>query len=724
MRAFCPSARRRNALLLPGFFAVQTLRFRRTTLEALAAVFAITVGWRSHLASAQVRQRATAGQRTANEFALEAAVERFEQLAPKSPAELAALDDEASHAAALAVEAAAAGIDFEVGSDNIQKEVERLLAAKARIDAGLEQLLAWRGEVARVDLPDERQRLALRAYLRTAARWIDLSGRLRYALSDTLRDAVELLADAPAARMRLLARLKQANSSIGATVMAGDLFAGDDDRSDGWQPLPAAGRGQVLDLIASCKQAALLPELARLVSDRGAPAALRIRAAETIRAVGLPQTPRPDGPADLPAPPITPKALEGELRGMALSRLDAALARRRNELLKWLAVRVRQGVVEDSYRIGPFEVRAGDWLLMRNPSPFNLFTDLSPGLFTHVGVVAVEQGADGVRRFVIVDLPEHGSRIPAANVETYLQRTLHYVFLRRPDAATARQLGDAAREIIGNECQFDLNFRTERVLALAGQPLGDRKIHTYCAGLLLLCALQTDAPREEFFPVAERSAGGRTAENLARLGISVGADFISPTGALFSPKLEIVGRREPMYDPGREIEEAIFDRFARQLAAKPLTESPDLPQWLRQKAAEAAAGSPELSKLLAKAADVDEQTDLVAAARAAAVVEALDEVAFGASAKFAQARRWLRAAPAAELARAARQGAEFSAAELAAAADAQKRHAQLYRQWQDDRLTPRALRQKLVDYYIAAGNRELDERFFSEPPAPKRRSKP
>ena len=55
---------------------------------------------------------------------------------------------------------------------------------------------------------------------------------------------------------------------------------------------------------------------------------------------------------------------------------------------------------------------------MRNPSPYNLFTDISPGLFTHVGVVASETGDDGVARIVLVDLPERGSRMPATKVDT------------------------------------------------------------------------------------------------------------------------------------------------------------------------------------------------------------------------------------------------------------------------------------------------------------------
>src|SRR5262249_32283155 len=156
------------------------------------------------------------------------------------------------------------------------------------------------------------------------------------------------------------------------------------------------------------------------------------------------------------------------------------------------------------------------------PSPYNLFTDLSPGLFTHVGVVTAENGSDGRRRMVVVDLEERGTRIPATNVETFLDRTLNYMFMRHPDPATAEKKGDAAAGIIGNPAEFDLNFRTDRIASLKGVSLAGQKIHIYCAGLLLLCAEQTSEPQDAFFPITETAAAGFTKANLAKLGLSVG----------------------------------------------------------------------------------------------------------------------------------------------------------------------------------------------------------
>ena len=188
--------------------------------------------------------------------------------------------------------------------------------------------------------------------------------------------------------------------------------------------------------------------------------------------------------------------------------------------------------------VGGEDLEPGDWLLMRNPSPYNLFTDLSPGLFTHVGVVTLEKGSDGIQRMVLVDLPERGNRMPATNIDTFLERSRHYLFLRYPDSEIGRRMGDTAASLIGSEAEFDLTFRTDRVAELAGQPLAGKKITTYCAGLLLLCALETGHGREEFFPIPEGAAGGETVDNLAQLGISFGRDFISPTGGLFSPRLK------------------------------------------------------------------------------------------------------------------------------------------------------------------------------------------
>ncbi|HEY5313703.1 MAG TPA: hypothetical protein VIK18_14340, partial [Pirellulales bacterium] len=412
---------------------------------------------------------------------------------------------------------------------------------------------------------------------------------------------------------------------------------------------------------------------------------------------------RPGTPAGVPAPAITAAELYDCLARLDGSRLGPALAARRGELLNWLDARRRGGLAEDSYSLGTFQVQPGDWLLMRNPSPYNLFTDLSPGLFTHVGVVTTEQGADGIRRMVLVDLQEHG-RMSTINLEIFVQRSLHYVFMRHPDPAVARQMAEAARSVIGNETEFDLNFRTERVLELAHQPLAGRKIRTYCAGLLLLCALQTSADRGDFFPVIEYAAGGHTVENLALLGMSFGKDFMSPTGALYSSKLLLVGRREPMYEPRRQIEEAVYDYFASGLVDKKLVPAPELFDSLRYKMAQAAHHSPLLAQALASASGINADADLRAAARAAAVLETLDEIAQRASAEFDAARNAVR--------RDMSELPSLPPAEAAAAARYRKRHADLVKLWDAEQLSPRELRIRLVGDYTAQGRREIDRQFF------------
>jgi len=311
-----------------------------------------------------------------------------------------------------------------------------------------------------------------------------------------------------------------------------------------------------------------------------------------------------------------------------------------------------------------------------------------------------------IRRLVLVDLPERGATMPATNVDAFVDRSLHFVFLRHPDPAAARAMADTAASLIGAPTEFDLNFRTDRVTALKGQPLTGKKIHTYCAGLLLLCAQTTGLARDEFFPVPEHVAGGHTQANLAKLGISFGNQFISPTGALFSGKLQIVGRREPMYDSQREVEEAIYDHFAHSLERKELVSSPDLFQALRLKMAEAAKGNPVLTQAIADAAHVDKDMDLVSAAKAQAVVETLDDIATGNSREFLQARYSIIAGPNPQ------PSEDATAEQIAHLAPLRNLHAQLAEQWDQRKLTPRRLRLELVKYYIAKGDRELDARFF------------
>lgn len=578
--------------------------------------------------------------------------------------------------------------------------VQGVLETKRRVDELLDRALVLRTSIIEIDPKvedDAQRRVAARGFLNASTTLIDLSGRLRYLLNDVVRNARSRAADV-AAREQLADLFLRYKSTVGATQSADDLFS-----------FPGRTRyhEKLLRLIGTSGQTSLLPYVVRYAEDETQPAAMRMFAAEVIRSMGLPQPPRADPPEKLPEPAIVPEELYETVASLKESDFDEDGLARRKALLDWLEERRTRGVVGNTYRVGSYEVEPGDWLLMRNPSPYNLFTDLSPGLFTHVGMVAAETGADGIRRFVLVDVPERGEKVPAVNVEIYLERTLHYFFLRDKDPKAAAAMAQAAADVIGNPAQFDLNFRSDRVYSLAKKPLKDVKIHTYCAGLLLLCALQTDVERSEYFPLTERQAAGYTVENVAKMGLSLGEGFLSPSGALFSPRMEIVGRREPMYDPRREVEEAVYDYFASALVVKQMTPEGSWYHSLRQRVADASATNPLLAKALATAAGVGADTDLAAAAKAAAIVETLDEAAVAAGKNFQAARDAVRnnaAAPTTD-----------EEAQLRAAA--RRRHGDLIAAMQQGRMAPRDVRLALVRYYIAVGRADIDRKFFQAPAA-------
>lgn len=583
----------------------------------------------------------------------------------------------------------------------------------ARANQGIEHLfertIALRTSFAAMPEGDER-RAAAREYLAIAAAMTNLSGRFRYLLfdADTL-DYIEWeLVQYPVIYRQLLDVFEATGCTVGSSIAAKSLVyplevAADSDEV----AVTADTKAHILRVVASTGPQTGLQRLTDFLNSDSISPALVIETANTIRQLGLPQEPSANQDPTLPRPYITPSELRERLRALPTAALSAAEYRQRASLLAWLDERIEKGLAEDTYRMGRFEVQPGDWLLMRNPSPYNLFTDLSPGLFTHVGVVAMEEGTDGVRRMVVVDLPERGTHMPSTNVDIFVLRTLDYMFLRSQNEAAAETMGETAASVIGNPVQFDLNFRSDHIAKLKGKPLEDQQITGYCAGLLLLCAQETDEPREAFFPIPEYPADGRLLDNLGTLGLSIGDNFVSPTGALFSPTMEVAGRSEPMYDPRREVEQAIYDHFASSLDERTLTPSSDLYQSLRLRVAQMSSTNSLLSKALAKAAGVGAETDLVAAARAAAVVETLDEIAYGCSGEFLEARDAIQFN---EEEGGTTQGVTNDERTNAL----RKRHEDLVSRWNAGELTPRQLRVELVDYYIDAGRRQLDERFFSE----------
>lgn len=641
------------------------------------------------------------------------AIATLHQTLPKTSAEcVPGTAEKVTQAANGVIDAAVTVTRFDDGFEpNQLLQYAKILArANQGIEHLFESTIALRTGFAAMPEGDER-RHAAREYLAVMASMTDLAGRFRYLLfdADTL-DYIEWeLVEYPLLYQQLLNLFDETGCTVGSSIAAKSLVYPLEKASDSDEvAVTADTKSHILRVVASTAPQTGLQRLTDFLNSDTTTPALVIETAATIRQLGLPQEPAANQDPTLPRPYITPGELRERLQALPTASLSAAEYRQRASLINWLDQRVEKGLVEDTYRMGRFEVQAGDWLLMRNPSPYNLFTDLSPGLFTHVGVVAMEEGPDGVRRMVVVDLPERGTHMPSTNVDLFVLRTLDYMFLRAKDNAAADTMGQVAASVIGNPVQFDLNFRSDHIVELQGKPLEDQQITGYCAGLLLLCAQETDAPREAFFPIPEYPADGRLLDNLATLGLSIGDNFVSPTGALFSPAMEVVGRSEPMYDPRREVEQAIYDHFASSLDTRTLTPSSDMYQSLRLRVAQMSSTNSLLSKALAKAAGVGAETDLVAAARAAAVVETLDEIAYGSSGEFLAARDAIQFSE--EDVDGASQGVTPNERTVAL----RQRHEDLVRRMNAGELTPRQLRIELVDYYIDSGCRQLDERFFSE----------
>ena len=384
--------------------------------------------------------------------ALSAWIDRLASLLPRSAAGFAGEKVDDFHKATDATERWGAELvrfDNSAQPAEMLQSCDALLDAKDRVDRLLDRALALRAGFAALD--GDAHHTAIENFLATTSGLIDLSGRLRYTSFDALSSTADAVATAPAVQDQLLDVLIRRRSSVGAMVAVDLLFdpLPDPTDKDKISPASPATKRKVLELIAATGQIDLVRFVAQFARDPKTSPSLLLTAAETLRQIGLPQDLRPGQDPKAPGPAITAKELLGLLGKVPAARWQPDQRSRVAELTAWLTARMHSGLAVDRLRLGRFDVEPGDWLLMRNPSPYNLFTDFSPGLFTHVGVVAAETGPDGIRRLVLVDLPERGTHMPATNVDSFVDRTLHYVFLRHPDPAVARKMGDTAASLIG-----------------------------------------------------------------------------------------------------------------------------------------------------------------------------------------------------------------------------------------------------------------------------------
>ncbi|MFT5525945.1 MAG: hypothetical protein ACI9G1_000019 [Pirellulaceae bacterium] len=600
-------------------------------------------------------------------------------------------------------------IAWAVGQSNLPAKQPEVVLARMRtlfqtkqiLDNELNRCLELRLQFAKLQ-PEPKQRLYIQNYLRASAQIIDLNGRFRYLLRDTADRACYELDTTAGHFEKLIDILTEFRVGIGALSTTYALF--DPVPNSGSYPFPVRIKMKVLQLIALTRNADCLSEVVDFIRENKHPA-LTVYAASTIRFIGLPQTWRPGQDARLAKPLVSAEELLSIVNRVNPAQLTETYAERLKTLKLWLSHRVSRGIVGDTFRWGEVEVQPGDWLLTRSASPYSRFTDLSPGLFTHIGVVATETGSDGQRRFVVVDLPERGATMPSTNFDSFLQGTVHYAVLRFDDQQVAEKMATVAQQLIGKPIVFDLQFQTNRLAQYKNNLNRLEFVHTYCAGLPYICAQETTAPIDQFFPIRERAASQTCVDNLRKLGLAIGDNFASPTGAMFSEHMKIAGFPLPMYDPTQEVKEAIYNHFADSMLTKSLTPSPTALQLLRERVAVVSKQNPYLAKAMAAANSVDDRLDLESAAKAIAVIESLDDIAISNARQFDLARSAVVMPAETGLKR-------ITDAVTQELLTLQRIHSQLRSRYLNGSLSSRQLRIELVNYYAGQGKGDLDRRFF------------
>ncbi|QDV55760.1 hypothetical protein [Rosistilla oblonga] len=634
---------------------------------------------------------------TARELVLPEVPANWQTLAQSDPA---ALQDQLT--SVLEAQWDAVEIDADDDAASLLAKADQIFALNAATRQHIDALWTLSGQIgAAADSPEARPAAA--AFLKTISAWVDFSGRLRYATREQTRQTVRRLSRPDVGR--LISAAERHRVGIVAPAIAFVLVQ--PPPGSRARPFDDATRRQLLRLIQSTHEIDATASLYQFLRWPHTPDWLQLHLLNTLRSIGISQASLTDSDR------LSPAELLDAVQQMPTETLSVDDRQLRIDLLAWLARLADKGVSGPTFRWGPVEIQAGDWVLQRNPSPYNRFTDLSPGLFTHVGIAAEVTDDAGVRRIVIVDLPETGTKIEADTADEFVSTSLHWIVLRHRDPKSAAAMGRVAAKLAGRTSEFDLTFNTALVHEQRGivdRP--DEAVRTYCAGFLALCAQEAGVSWEQLFPLVERPINDRCGENLKSLGLTM-TEFLSPSGPLFSPDMQIVGARPPMYAPDNQIREAVYDQFARRISERKFQMHETSAQRLRQQLAELSSDYSWVRAALAQVNDVSPAMDLVVAGRVATIVENLDAIADKQSEAFSDAMTLVsgQRVP-------AKASPEEAARLTEVLAQLKSDHPQWFADAAAGKLSNRQLQQLLTRFYSEQGQASVDAMFFPESPAP------
>ncbi len=187
-----------------------------------------------------------------NSDALERWLDELDRAIPAQAERFSATDRERIEKAADAVDqwgVYIARFDRLNAAQTVQT-MRRLLAAKQRVDRRLDATLDVRRQFAALE-PTETRHEALQAFLETASRLIDLSGRLRYLQVDAMYSSLRRLNQGSSEFVQLVDLLTAYKSSVGATVLSQQLLP--QPAEDPQPPSAHAGRAHSGQSPGACR---------------------------------------------------------------------------------------------------------------------------------------------------------------------------------------------------------------------------------------------------------------------------------------------------------------------------------------------------------------------------------------------------------------------------------------------------------------------------------------
>ena len=404
----------------------------------------------------------------------------------------------------------------------------------------------------------------------------DLLSRLMLLERDAAGVLGDDLADAPESLLALTELFIAKKSSAAALEMAFNLVDPMPHRDEIPRSVSQATpqdpittetvlRRRLIDLVRISGQTNLLEELALLTEADGVDPLARLLAARCIEQFGVPQLARLTQPVEVPQSTVTARRI-----ATAIERVRPSLPPSLQTDASSLALRLQSKAVQgaapsETMRVMGIHFQRGDWILLREATPFTVASSLHPQCYHRIALVAHEAGTDGLGRLVVIDHTNNRLGVQVSSLDNWIafvqEHTIAWCVLRPVDALLSQMIEQSALSLaVVRSSARESNERSS--------VFQDRSCFSSGLAVTRSALAATGVNPAIFFPLQESSPEGILGDNLKRLGVDLPDSFCSPTGLLLSKACIPIAMKIQAFDSRCGIRSAVFEYFDRSLCTR------------------------------------------------------------------------------------------------------------------------------------------------------------